>query len=162
SAAPPGDSRPWKWTVAKYHALINARILTEDDPVELLEDEIVVRIPKNPAHETARRYFRRALGKVLPPGYFTDDQAPVTLSDSEPESDLAVVVGSIEAFAGRHPRPSRVALVVEVVDSSLQTYRGRKQRIYARAEIEVYWVVDLTDRHVEVYSDPLRGRHPRY
>jgi Uma2 family endonuclease len=46
-----------------------------------------------------------------------------------------------------------VALVVEVADSSLEFDRGWKRRIYA-AHAGLYWVVNLIDRVVEVYSVP--------
>ena len=32
--------------------------------------------------------------------------------------------------------------------------RGTKKRIYARAGIAVYWVVNLKARQIEVYTDP--------
>jgi Uma2 family endonuclease len=47
-----------------------------------------------------------------------------------------------------------VALVIEVADSSLADDRRLKYRIYARASISVYWIVNLVDRRVEVFSLP--------
>ncbi len=48
-AAAPGASI-WRWRVDQYHAMIRAGILTEDDPVELLEGWLVTKMPKNPHH----------------------------------------------------------------------------------------------------------------
>jgi Uma2 family endonuclease len=54
----------------------------------------------------------------------------------------------------RHPEPAEVALVVEVADTSLRRDRGTKKRLYARARIPVYWIVNLVERQIEVYTDP--------
>jgi Uma2 family endonuclease len=45
-------------------------------------------------------------------------------------------------------------MVGEVADTSLPTDRTIKLRAYARAGIPIYWVVNLVDRQVEVYTDP--------
>ena len=52
-------------------------------------------------------------------------------------------------FRTRHPLPADVGLVVEVADSSRYTDRREKGRIYARAGLPVYWIVNLVDRVVE-------------
>jgi Uma2 family endonuclease len=52
---------------------------------------------------------------------------------------------------------------VEVADSSLARDRGQKLRLYARAGITVYWIVNLPEAVVEVYSDPSGpGPTPEY
>jgi hypothetical protein len=43
---------------------------------------------------------------------------------------------------------------VEVADTSLAQDRGNKKRLYARAAIPIYWIVNLLERQVEVYADP--------
>jgi Uma2 family endonuclease len=47
-----------------------------------------------------------------------------------------------------------VVLVGEVADVSLDRDRGIKKRIYARAGIAVYWIVNLVDSIIEVYTLP--------
>ena len=42
--------RPYRWTLDKYHAAINAGILTENDPVELIFGELVETIPVGKSH----------------------------------------------------------------------------------------------------------------
>jgi Uma2 family endonuclease len=41
-----------------------------------------------------------------------------------------------------------------VSDSTLAVDRSLKQAIYARHSIEEYWIVNLPEEQVEVYSDP--------
>lgn len=45
-------------------------------------------------------------------------------------------------------------MVVEVADSTLEYDRTIKKQIYAHARIPVYWIVNLVDRLIEVYTDP--------
>jgi Uma2 family endonuclease len=48
-------------------------------------------------------------------------------------------------------------LIVEVARSGLCLARGRKAAVYARARITDYWIVDLTDRVLEVHREPARS-----
>jgi Uma2 family endonuclease len=91
---------------------------------------------------------------LFPPGWQVRSQEPITLGDSEPEPDLAVVRGDLGEYEHSHPSPRDVALVVEVADVSIDRDRSIKQRAYARAGIPVYWIVNLQERQVEVYTDP--------
>lgn len=142
-------------TVDQYHELIRSGSLTEDDPVELLEGLLVFKMPKNTPHATSTKLATREIGRRLPEGWHYQVQDPITLADGEPEPDGAVVRGRIEDYAASHPTPADVALVIEVADSSLERDRGLKFRSYARAGIAVYWIINLTERQVEVYADPI-------
>jgi Uma2 family endonuclease len=64
-----------------------------------------------------------------------------------------LVRGKARDYVDRHPGSADIALVVEVADSSLAKDR-RRTRIYGPGAIPVYWIVNLVDRQVEVYSDP--------
>ncbi|MDX1944417.1 MAG: Uma2 family endonuclease [Pirellulaceae bacterium] len=150
-------------SVGAYHAMLEAGILASGDPVELLEGWLVPKMTKGPKHEYVRRALRRLLERLITASYFVDEQGALTTADSEPEPDLLVVRGSLESFADRHPGAEDVALVVEIADSSLQRDRTRKKRIYARAGLRVYWVVNVAAEEVEVYSRPNgESRSPAY
>lgn len=158
---PPGPVR--RFTVDEYHQMIQNGILTEDDPVELLEGWIIQKMPRNPPHDGTLAVTNKRLGHRLPTGWHARVQMAVTLPGSEPEPDLAVVRGQEEDYFARHPGPVDVTLVVEVADSSLLRDRTEKERIYARAGIAVYWIVNLVDSRVEVYTDPTGpDLNPRY
>ena len=144
----------WRLSVDQYHAMIQAGILTEDDPVELLEGWLVTKMSKNPKHRVVTQLVREAIAQLLPSGWYVDAQEPVTTQDSEPEPDVAVVRGNRRQYFDRHPGPQDIALVVEVADSSLQRDRTLKKRIYAAAGISLYWIVNLLANQIEVYSDP--------
>lgn len=143
-----------RFSVSQYHEMIAAGILTDADPVELLEGWLVPKMVKNPPHSTARHFATKALEQILPSGWHVRSQEPITLIDSEPEPDMAVVRGEPEQYDRAHPGPQDAALVVEVADASLVRDRSIKKRIYARAGIPVYWIINLPERRIEVYTDP--------
>ncbi|MBE9161626.1 Uma2 family endonuclease [Tychonema sp. LEGE 06208] len=142
-------------SIEQYHAIIQAGILTDDDSVELLEGWLVFKMPKNPPHRVTTRLVRTALENILPPGWYVDSQEPITLSNSEPEPDIVVVRGDTRQYLDRHPGAEDIALIIEVSDTTLQRDRTVKKRIYARAGIAIYWIVNLVEGLVEVYSQPL-------
>ncbi|MEG4986186.1 Uma2 family endonuclease [Microcoleus sp. BR0-C5] len=143
-------------SIEQYHAIIKAGILTDDDSVELLEGWLVFKRPKNPPHPVTTRLVRTALENILPAGWYVDSQEPITLSNSEPEPDIVVVRGDTRQYLDRHPGAEDIALIIEVSDTTLQRDdRTVKKRIYARAGIAIYWIVNLVEGLVEVYSQPL-------
>jgi len=145
----------WRLSIEQYHAIIQAGILTDDDSVELLEGWLVFKMPKNPPHRVTTRLVRTALENILPRGWYIDSQEPITLSNSEPEPDIVVVRGDTRQYLDRHPGAEDIALIIEVSDTTLQRDRTVKKRIYARAGISIYWIVNLVEEQVEVYSQPL-------
>jgi Uma2 family endonuclease len=94
------------------------------------------------------------LENLVPDGWFVGLQEPLTTQNSEPEPDLFIVRGTSRDYANRHPEPEDVALVVEVSDATLERDRKSKKRIYAAAGIPVYWVVNLREKCIEVYTSP--------
>jgi Uma2 family endonuclease len=143
-----------RFTVEEYHAMIDAGVFAEDENYELLEGLIVHKMGKNPGHWIATDTLRDLLQALGIAGYFIHSQNPVTTKESEPEPDVAIVRGKRREYRGGNPDPRKVPLIVEVADSSLRRDRGLKKRIYARARIATYWIVNLIDRQVEIYTQP--------
>src|SRR6266404_5283681 len=110
-------------SVEQYHGMIRGGILTDDDPVELLEGWLVTRMPKNPAHRIATRLLQEALEKLIPQGWYAERQEPITTADSEPEPDVAVIRGDTRQYTEEHPGPQNLALVAEVADTTLRRDR---------------------------------------
>ena len=79
--------------------------------------------------------------------------------ENKPEPDVAVVPAELEYDATRDPLAVECYLVVEVAESSLEYDRTKKLALYATAGIPVYWIVNLIDRVVEVYSTPVGGAY---
>jgi Uma2 family endonuclease len=144
-----------RFTVDEYHQMIQTGILGEDDNVELLEGWIVPKMPRTPLHEAVISWImNRRIAPRLTAGWFCRGQSAITTSSSEPEPDIAVVRGSELDYTARHPDPSDMALAIEVAVSSLSRDRTLKSRIYAAATMPVYWIINLVDNQIEVYTDP--------
>lgn len=149
-----------KLTVSDYHKMINAGILKEGEPVELLEGYLVNKISLNPPHESSLRRLMNFLPLRLPSGWFSQYQCAITLSESEPEPDGSVLRGALADYDGRLPVPNEIGIVIEVAHSSLFIDRSEKGRIYASAGIPVYWIINVVDRIIEVYSAPNSSPNP--
>jgi Uma2 family endonuclease len=143
-----------RFSVAEYHRLTEIGMLTEDDNLELLEGYLVLKMARNPPHDGTLHRAVKRLGPALPAGWDLRIQSAVTLADSEPEPDLAVVREDPAGYTTRHPQAADVGLLIEVADSTLLGDRADKGRIYARAGIACYWIINLPDRQVEVYTLP--------
>lgn len=157
------DTPIWRLTVAQYHQMVQTGILTDDDPVELLEGWLVISMPKNSPHRLATQLTSDLLAQALPVGWHVNSQEPITTADSESEPDVAVIRGNRRDYRERHPKPAEVGLVVEVLDITLQRDRTIKQRLYAAANIPCYWIINLAEGQIEVYSEPqAAGSEPRY
>lgn len=134
--------------------MIAVGVFQPGDPVELLGGELIVAEPQGSAHCTAIGLIEDALRSVLGPGWVVRTQGPIALDDeSEPEPDVAVVPGARRDYARAHP--ARPVLVVEVAESSLALDRLRKGSLYARAGLADYWILNLVDRVLEVYRQPV-------
>jgi hypothetical protein len=96
----------------------------------------------------------RPLLRSLPADWDIRIQSAITLADSQPEPDFALVRGSADDYDTRHPGPADVGLIIEVADSSLLRDQRDKTRIYARGGIPCYWIVNLVDQRIEVYTQP--------
>jgi Uma2 family endonuclease len=115
---------------------------------------VVLKMPRNPPHDNTILKLGKRLARLVPDGWEIRNQSAVTLPQSEPEPDLTVVRGDENTYASRHPAAPEVGLLVEVADSTLQRDQTDKLRIYAAAGIVCYWIVNLVDRRIEVYSSP--------
>jgi Uma2 family endonuclease len=144
-----------RFTRAEYERLIDYGLLDEDEPIELLDGLLLVKEPQRSLHRTAVLLAAKTLERAFGDGWFVQTQSPIALDDrSEPEPDVCVVRGSPRDYVDAHP--TRPALAVEVAQSSLAMARGWKAAAYARGGIAEYWIVNLTDRTVEVHREPAR------
>jgi len=129
--------------------------LLKAERVELIDGFIVERGAMDPPHVLSSEKLRRQLDRLLPGGWFVREDKPVQVHRTyEPLPDFAVVEGDPDTYENRHPAPADVAIVIEISDSTLTKDRGEKQVNYARGGISVYWIVNLIDRQVEVYTGP--------
>jgi Uma2 family endonuclease len=150
-----GQEASWaRFSVGKYQQMIRTGILDEDDRVELLEGYVVLKMPRDPAHDGTIQRVQRTLLRYLPIGWDMRVQSAVELSDSQPEPDFAVARGSYADYMQRHPAPADIGLLIEVANMSLERDQKDKSRIYARAGVAAYWIINVVDRQVDRLTRP--------
>lgn len=132
----------------QYDALVATGAL-DGERVELLEGVVVEVVPQGEQHYWAIFRLNRWLVPRLPEPWGVAVQGPLAATDrSEPEPDLAVVQDAADGL------PRTAALVIEVAVSTHRTDLVHKPRIYAAADVEQYWVVDVPAREVVVHTEP--------
>ena len=145
-----------RWTRQEYERLRAEGFFHPEERLELVEGEIIRMAPQGSAHATAISLCADVLRSACSPKYHVRVQMPLALTDdSEPEPDVAVVVGRPRDYREAHP--TAAALVVEVSDATLPYDRERKVNLYARAGIAECWIVNLLDRCLEVYRRPIQS-----
>lgn len=143
-----------RFSVDEYHRLIQEGYFAADERYELLDGLIVHKMSRDPIHDAAMEIADDVLRSRLPAGWRVRVQCAITTADSEPEPDLVIVRGRPVDHVARHPGPQELAIVVEVANTPLADDRTVKGLVYARASIGVFWIINLIDRRVEVYTDP--------
>jgi Uma2 family endonuclease len=154
SLATPISPPLYRLFVAQYHAMLGKGILTEHDRVELIEGVLFQKMGQNPPHSLATGLLADWLSGVVGAEYFVCALQSVTTLESEPEPDLTVIRGKRRDFSTSHPSPQQVALLAEISDSTLTYDRTVKKGLYARAGIPIYWIVNLVESRIEVYTAP--------
>ncbi|MBD1870993.1 Uma2 family endonuclease [Cyanobacteria bacterium FACHB-471] len=147
-----------KWSIDDYHRMVEAGIL-QGRHVELLAGEIVEMSPETPIHYTTAKRGAKYLEELLSGKADVRFNGPITLADSEPEPDIAIVQLPESTYSNRHPTPPDIFWVVEVAQTSLKKDLEIKSAIYAMAGILEYWVLDLSTKQVIVFRNPQAGRY---
>ncbi len=152
-------------TVAMYHAMIELGVIAEGTPVELIDGCLLHKdqrdsqedpMGQGSVHMSVVTELHIELNDLVRPlNCHGRSQGPITLgTDIEPEPDVAIVRGATRDYRDGHPGAQDVLLVVEVSASSLKFDQRTKAEVYASAGISTYWIVNLQERRVEVYTQP--------
>ncbi len=145
---------PYRFTRDEYYRMGDVGLFV-DKRVELLDGEILTMPPQNPPHAGTTSHLATVLIRVLSALFSVRVQVPIVLDDwSEPEPDIAICQLDPDDYMFAHPRADQVVLLIEVAGTSLPYDRGQKTAAYARSGIPEYWIMNLVDRKVEIFSDP--------
>jgi Uma2 family endonuclease len=158
----PPSRRLYRMTMQKYEAMVQSGLFTKHDRFHLVEGLLVAKMTVNPPHASVCGTTEAAIQAVLPGGWHLRVDKPLRIPSriSLPEPDIVVTRGTSKDYLKRHPEPADVALVVEVADSSLDEDRTMMLRAYGGGGVVRYWIVNLDDRQVEVYSQPSGAAEP--
>jgi Uma2 family endonuclease len=156
--------------VDEYHAMIRSGELPEDTSIELIDGFLTFKdrsatgedpMTIGDQHRVAVLKAMRLAPLVEASGAFMQSQQPVMFQPlHEPEPDVAIIRGKVEDFLDHPPTAADVLCIIEVSDSSLRNDRTVKLKVYARAGIRQYVIINLPDRVIEVYTQPTKaGRY---
>jgi len=134
--------------------MVSTGILREDEPLELIDGELVEVSPRGPLHRARTVTIHGLLQAAFGPSHHVQAHSPVHAGEhSLPEPDLAVVAGAPTDFETRHPAGADVPLVVEISVTSQLEDRA-KASTYAAGGFATYWNLDIPARRLTVYTDP--------
>jgi Uma2 family endonuclease len=77
---------------------------------------------------------------------------------NEPEPDLIVTTKSLREYAG-NPQPEDLRLVAEVSNTTVSFDLKLKAKLYARAGIQEYWVINIPEKKLIVHREPKDGSY---
>ena len=147
-------------TVAEYHLMGEAGILTQDDRVELIEGELIAMSPIGSEHSGTVNALSRLLVRAVGDRGVVAVQNPVQPDDlSEPRPDFSVLTPRDDDCRRATPLPHEVLLIIEVAESSLAYDRNVKRSLYALHGIPEFWIVTIAAGEVEVRREPDGDRY---
>ena len=148
------DRQYFRMSVEEYEELGRQGILTPNSKVELIEGNLVIKRMQNSPHSSTLNRLDEDLKKGVPDTWRVRIQLPIKILESMPEPDAVIAKGDRRAFDHQHPTAEQIGLVVEVSESTLGYDRSIKMPLYSRAGIPEYWIVNLMESIVEVYTEP--------
>jgi len=131
--------------------MIDAGIFAPDDRLELIHGELVKMSPINRRHAAGVNRLNIILGRFLHQKALHIIQNPITLTDSEPQPDVAIVRWRDDFYLAGHPTPPDIYWVIEVADTTITYDRGVKVPLYLGAGIPEVWLINLDEDCLEVY-----------
>ncbi len=140
-----------RFSVAQYHRMIEAGIFSPDDRLELIHGELVTMSPINRRHAAGVDRLVYLLLERLGQKARCRIQNPITLADSEPQPDVAIVRWRDDFYLAGHPTPPDIYWIIEVADTSIAYDREVKVPLYLAAGIPEVWLVNLDADCLEVY-----------
>ena len=137
--------------------MLETGILSPDEPLELIDGELVVMSPQGPVHSSLSSLVHDLLAATYGDDVHLRTHSPIDGGTrSLPEPDIAVIVGEQRSFFDHQPSAADLLMVVEVSVTSAEADRA-KAAVYARAGVKVYWQIDVNARRLIVQSEPDDG-----
>lgn len=143
----------YKWSINEWHQLVETGVL-EGKPVEFLEGEITQMSPEREEHSYTNDDVAEFLREELKGLAKIRESHPVTLDNSEPEPDIAIVKLPKTIYLKHHPYPQDIYWLIEISNRTLAIDLNIKSKVYARNNIAEYWVIDLVGKKLMVHTQP--------
>jgi Uma2 family endonuclease len=144
-----------RFSIAEYHRLAELGFFESDNRFELIRGEIIKMAAKGRLHSVCNSLLFGELYVLMARRACVRGQEPIILpTDSEPEPDVVIARNRSDNYVSSHPESADVLLAIEVSDSTLKYDRRTKLSLYAESGISDYWIFNLVDIQLEMYSEP--------
>jgi Uma2 family endonuclease len=144
---------PHRWSIESYRELYKTGLFN-DKKTMLVNGVLYVMTMPNPPHDASLTFAFDLLRPICPAGHYIRNQQGFDIgSEDDPGPDLAIVPGSARDYTTR--TPTKAIMIVEVSDSTLFFDTTTKAELYATAGVPEYWVIDINNRQLHVYRDPV-------
>lgn len=141
-----------KWSVTDYQHMRDLGIL-DHRRCELINGEIWDIAPEGAFHRFVNHRGVNYLREVMQDKAEVFEAHPITLANSEPQPDIAIVRLPDTRYLKRHPYPDDIYWLIEIADTTLTYDLDIKRKLYATAGIQEYWVIDVAARQLTVLRD---------
>ncbi len=131
--------------------------------MELIEGEIYTMGAIGDEHVSVVDELTYTVSRIIGPALRVSVQNPIVIGGkSEPQPDLIVYrLREGEGLPPRKATPAEILLVMEVADSSLGHDRDKKVPLYSQVGIPEYWLIDVNNRRIVRYTEPLPNGYER-
>ena len=141
----------YKWSIEEWHELVDSGVL-EGKPVEFLEGEIIEVSPEGVEHSYTNDSVVKYLRTIFNGMADVKESHPITLDNSEPEPDIAIVRLPETRYRSHHPYPQDIYWLIEIANKTLSKDLNQKIITYARNGIPEYWVIYLVNKKLIIHT----------
>ena len=144
-----------RFTVDDYYRMIDYGMIKDVERAEIIEGELIKRMPIGNRHATCVKKLAELLRDGLGKSVTYSIQDPIWLDEfNEPQPDVALLKRRDDFYGGKKPMAEDALLLIEVSDSTLDYDRNRKVPLYAKHEIPEVWLINLLNGTIEVHYQP--------
>ena len=148
------------FTADDCYRMSDAGILLPEDRVELIWGEILKMSPIGSRHGASVDGTTRMMVRLAGDNAIVRVQGTVELDKfCAPQPDVVLLRPRDDFYVRKNPAGPDIFLVIEVADSSLEYDTTVKVELYAILGVQEYWVADLRNDRLIVYSQPAEDRY---
>ncbi|PSF35991.1 hypothetical protein C7H19_14700 [Aphanothece hegewaldii CCALA 016] len=151
------------FTLEEYEHLGEIGFFHPEERIELIRGELVKMASKGRIHSVCNTLLVEKFYKLISGQAIIRVQDPIIiLPNSAPEPDIVIARLKEDKYLSSHPLPEDILLLIEVSDSTLKSDQTFKLDLYAEAGISNYWIFNLVDNHLEVYTEPYQENKNKF
>ncbi len=142
-----------KLSVTEYQKIVETGIFC-DRRIELIEGNLIEVSPETPYHANCNNKLYKYLLTLFNSLADVRSAHPINLINSEPQPDLVLAKLPDTLYDNQHPEPEDIYLLIEISYSTLSYDLNEKKRIYAKSNIQEYWIIDLENHRLIIFKYP--------